>query len=94
MRCLVVDDVIAMTLLQYMLLTFRLHAAACTIQVGTDEPIVGGCEMAKSKKQKMSGPDVLSVTLFGGKTMVTVVLAVVKNQAMFVAAHPPENAQS
>lgn len=25
----------------------------------------------------MSGPDVLSVTLFGGKTMVTVVLAVI-----------------
>lgn len=51
MQCLVVDDVIAMTLLQYVLLTFRLHAAACTIQVGTDEPTVGGLEMAKAKAE-------------------------------------------
>jgi hypothetical protein len=61
-RCLVVD-VIAMTLLQYMMLTFPLHAAARTIQAGTVEPIVGGREMAKAKA-KMSGPDILSVYPF------------------------------
>jgi hypothetical protein len=43
-----------MTLLQYMMLTFRLHAAARTIQAGTVvEPTVGGREMdGKSKSRK------------------------------------------
>lgn len=45
----------AMILLQYMMLTFRPHAAACTSWY--NKPIVEGREMAKAKAE-MSGPDV------------------------------------